>query len=69
MPDDWNQIDTPPPTKPQRIALYRFGVERKLVHSLTPSEAGEMLDLLVRVAKRQARTWTDAAQNAEDLLG
>jgi hypothetical protein len=62
-------IDNPPPSKPQRQALYKFGVERRLVHSLTPSEAGEMIDLLVRIAKRQARQWADVAATAEDLLG
>lgn len=64
----WSDIDAPPPSKPQRVALYKFGITKKVAHSLTPSEASEMLSLLVRAAKRQAQQWTDAATTADDLL-
>jgi hypothetical protein len=68
MRDDWNTIDQPPPTKRQRHALHKFAMPDKVIHAMTPSEAAVMLDVLVGVAKRQARRWNEAANSAEDLL-
>jgi len=67
MQETWN-IDAPPPSKAQRQALYKFGLEHRLVHGMTPSEATQMIGLLAKIAQHQARQWADQASAAEDLL-
>ena len=49
---DWNEIGNEGTSKAQRQALYRFGLPRDLVRSLTSSEASALLGLLVSVSKR-----------------
>ena len=53
----WMSIGSEPTTKRQRKALYRFGVSRKRVATLTASTADELLQALVKTIPALATDW------------
>lgn len=63
---DWTEIDNPPPSKGQRQACYRWGLPKKLVKALTPSEASALLGLLGGVADRQAKQWASLGSEQKE---